>query len=280
MKIQPLFILITAACLACSCSTCIATKPESDKQEEAFQPVPRSDANSRLAHADLVEKAQKGGIDVYFEGDSITRRWGTCDELYKTFLENWNKNFFGWNAADFGWGGDSVENILWRLNNGELDGANPKIIVFMAGTNNVGNRSPEGVDDPRIAVVTRGIKAVLDVFTRKAPEAVVVLTGITPRNDNMAVMPIINKINENIAKFADGKKTRFVNINDKLADKNGKLYEGMTIPDRLHLDVKGYQVWADTLKPIFTELLGPPAAVDHAPPPTGDPSQRNRPAVK
>ncbi|HTT65024.1 MAG TPA: hypothetical protein VMG35_24405, partial [Bryobacteraceae bacterium] len=83
------------------------------------QPVPRTDQNSRIAHAQLLEKARKGGIDVYFEGDSITRRWGTSDPQYKHFLANWNKNFFGWNAADFGWGGDTVQNILWRLQNGE-----------------------------------------------------------------------------------------------------------------------------------------------------------------
>ena len=59
------------------------------------------------------------------------------------------------------------------------------------------------------------------------------------------------------------------------ADKDGKLFDGMTA-DKLHLTLKGYQVWADALKPIFRELLGPPAAVDRAPPPTGDPSVRAR----
>ena len=82
-------------------------------------------------------------------------------------------------------------------------------------------------------------------------------------------MPSINTINENIAKFADGKSIRYLNINDKLADKDGKLFDGMTV-DRLHLGVKGYQVWADALKPLLTELLGPPAKADNAPPPTGD----------
>jgi hypothetical protein len=48
----------------------------------------------------------------------------------------------------------------------------------------------------------------------------------------------------------------------------------MNAGDKLHPTVKGYQVWADALKPIFTELLGPPAQEDHAPPPTGDPSAR------
>jgi lysophospholipase L1-like esterase len=94
----------------------------------------------------------------------------------------------------------------------------------------------------------------------------------------MAVMPLINQINEKIAKLADGKRVRYVNINDRLADGEDRLLEGMANRDGLHLDVKGYQVWADALKPIFKELLGPPATEDHAPPPTGDPSASRRPA--
>ena len=246
----------------------------------ADQPTPRLDQNSRIAHTELLEKARKGGIDVYFVGDSITRRWGTSDEQYKKFLANWRQNFFGWNAANFGWGGDTIQNILWRLSNGELDNVNPKIIVVMAGTNNVGNRSPRGGEDPRVSDITRGIKALLDLCRRKAPNATIVLMGITPRNDNMAVMPVINKVNSHIAKFADGEKIRYVNINDKLTDKEGKFLEGMANRDGLHLDVRGYQVWADALKPIFTELLGPPAKEDHAPAPTGDPSIRKRPAAR
>ena len=250
------------------------------KQEAADEPSPRADRNSMLAHSELVEKAQQGRIDVYFEGDSITRRWGTSDEQYKHFLANWQENFFGWSAANFGWGGDRTQNILWRLNNGELDNVQPKIIVLLAGTNNVGNNSTQGIDDPRIKDITRGIKAILDVCRRKAPSATIVLMGIFPRNDNMLVMPIINEINRRIAKFGDGtksgKKIRYLNINDKLADNEGRLFEGMANKDGLHLDVKGYQVWADALKPVFTELLGPPAKEDHAPLPTGDPSVKNR----
>jgi lysophospholipase L1-like esterase len=236
----------------------------------ADQPSPRRDANSQLAHEQLLEKAKKGGIDIYFEGDSITRRWGTSDAQYKENLANGNSNFCGWNAADFGWGADRIENILWRLENGELDGVNPKIIVLLAGINNVGAWPG---DDAKVEDITRGIKAVLDICQKKAPDATIILTAIFPRNDNMAVIPTINKINDNLARFADGKKIRFLNVNDKLADKDGKLFDGMmNARDKLHPTVKGCQVWADGLKPIFTELLGPPAKTDHAPPPTGDPS--------
>jgi lysophospholipase L1-like esterase len=221
----------------------------------------------------LLEKAGKGGIGVYFEGDSITRRWGATD--YPALLANWRENFFGWNAANFGWGGDSTQNILWRLNNGELDGVHPKVIVLLAGTNNVGNTMPPGGDDAKAAAITRGLKAILDLMQTKAPEATIILTGILPRNDNIAVMSTINKVNDNLAKSADGKKVRFLNINNKLADSDGRLFDGVA-GDKLHLTVKGYQIWADALKPIFTELLGPPAKEDRAPPPTGDPSARRQ----
>jgi hypothetical protein len=44
----------------------------------------RADRNSHLAHQQLLAKAKSGGIDVYFLGDLITRRWGTLD--YPDFL--------------------------------------------------------------------------------------------------------------------------------------------------------------------------------------------------
>jgi lysophospholipase L1-like esterase len=240
---------------------------------QADRPVPRSDPNSQLAHQQLLAKTKAGRIDVYFEGDSIVRRWGATD--YPQLLENWKANFFGWNAADFGWGADRVENILWRLENGELDGVNPKVIVLLAGTNNVGNRAPPGGIDAAVGDVTRGIEAVVRVMRAKAPDAVIILTAIFPRNDNMDVMPEIDGINANLAKMADGRAIRYLNVNGQLADADGKLHEGMmNARDKLHPTAQGYQVWADALKPLLTELLGPPAKEDRAPAPTGDPSAR------
>jgi lysophospholipase L1-like esterase len=236
----------------------------------ADRAVARTDPNSRTAHAELVDKARRGRIDVFFVGDSITRRWGALD--YPEFLANWTQNFHGWNAANFGWGADYTQHILWRLENGELDGVNPKIIVVQAGTNNVGTVPG---DDAKVADIVRGIRAILDVCRAKAPAATLVLTGIFPRNDSPAVLPEIARINAQIARFADGRTIRYVDVNEKLADRNGTLFDGMST-DRLHLTLKGYQVWADALKPIFTEILGPPAPTDQAPPPTGDPSARGK----
>ena len=236
----------------------------------ADQPEPRTDANSRLAHEQLLAKAKQGRIDVYFVGDSITRRWGATD--YPDFLANWKKHFHGWNAGNFGWGADSTQHILWRLQNGELDGVNPKVIVILAGTNNVGRTPP---DDAKVAEITRGLEAIVATCRQKAPAATLVLTAIFPRNDNPAVVPGINRINANLARLADGKSIRFLNVNAQLADQDGTLFPGMA-GDKLHLSLKGYDVWAAGLKPILTELLGPPAATDRAPPPTGDPSAKKK----
>jgi lysophospholipase L1-like esterase len=237
----------------------------------ADQAVFRTDANSLVAHSQLIKKAKQGGIDVYFEGDSITRRWGATD--YPDLLANWKRNFFGWNAADFGWGGDRTQNILWRLENGELDGVNPKVVVLLAGANNVGSQSVPEQAREASDEITRGLQAILRVIQTKAPAATVIVMGIFPRNDNIASLPIIDSINHNLSKLADGQKIRYVSINEKLADSNGKLFDGMmNAKDKLHPTVKAYQVWADALKPVFTMLLGPPAATDRAPPPTGDPA--------
>lgn len=235
-------------------------------------PVPRTDANSLIAHAQLVDKAKKGGIDIYFEGDSITRRWGATD--YPQLLANWNRNFFGWNASDFGWGADRIQNILWRLNNGELDNVNPKVVVLQAGTNNIGSAFPAGTENEKVADITKGLQAVVKVIQTKAPETTLIITGIFPRNDNIAAWPVISQINGNLAKMADGRKVRYLDINAKLANAHGNLFEGMMNADKLHPAEKAYQIWADQLKPIFQEVLGPPGAQDHAPPPSGDPSAR------
>jgi lysophospholipase L1-like esterase len=245
-----------------------AQHPPDPAIARADRAAPRTDANSRTAHAQLLRKTKQGRIDVYFLGDSIVRRWGALD--YPDLLANWRQNFHGWNAANFGWGGDRTENILWRIENGELEGVHPQVIVLLAGTNNVGAQPR---DERTIREIARGVQRIVDVCRRAAPAATIVLTAIFPRHDNIAVMPTIARINQRLAALADGRRVRFLDINDRLVDSRGRLVDGVLDErDRLHPTLKGYQIWADALKPILRDRLGPPASIDLAPPPTGDPS--------
>jgi lysophospholipase L1-like esterase len=146
--------------------------------------------------------------------------------------------------------------------------------VLMAGTNNIGRSTPVGDAEARADEVARGVAAVVREIRQRAPKATLLITGITPRDDNLAVMPVVNGANQRIARLADGKAVRYININEQLAFPDGHLREGMA-NDGLHLTPKAYQVWADALKPALTELLGAPAVEDRAPAPTGDPSAKS-----
>lgn len=231
-------------------------------------PTPRADSNSKLAHEELVRKAQSGVIDVYFIGDSITRRWGALD--YPALLAHFKESFFGWNAANFAWGGDRVENMLWRLDNGELDGVTPKVFVVQGGTNNLGDFESA---DERVHAVAAGIAAIVDRCRRHAPGALVVVTGVFPRRDRPEWNASIAAINERLAALADGDHVRFSSINDELVDARGMLADAMS-DDGLHLSLPAYRIWADALRPLLAERLGAPAARDFAPPPTGNPAAR------
>jgi lysophospholipase L1-like esterase len=231
-------------------------------------PAPRTDENSRVAHEELVRKAGSGVIDIYFVGDSITRRWGAVD--YPELLANFTSNFFGWNAANFGWGGDRTQNILWRLDNGELPPAGPKIFVVQAGTNNLADFESA---DERVTAIAAGIEAIVERCRRHAPEALIVLTGVFPRRDRPEFNASIAAINAKLAAFGDEGRARYVDISERLVDSRGLLSEAMS-DDGLHLSLAAYQIWAEALKPILVERLGAALDVDVAPAPTGNPAAR------
>ena len=230
------------------------------------RPFPRTDANSHIAHQELLAKRDAGTIDAYFIGDSITRRWGALD--YPDLLAHWNASFRGWNAANFGWGGDRTENILWRLENGELRNVEPKVIVIQAGTNNVGG---EPGSAGRSRAIAAGVEAIVEFCREQAPDAEIILTGIFPRSEP-AVGDEIRSINRRLERYAGDRGIHFVDIGDALSA-GGVLRPEMS-NDGLHLSLAGYEVWAAALKPLLREILGPPAEIDSAPPPTGNPAAR------
>ncbi len=244
-------------------------------QKSGVLGTPRNDPNSKLAHQQLIEKTKQGKIDVYFVGDSITRRWGATD--YPKFLANWKQNFHGWNAANFGWGGDTTHNILWRMQSGELENVNPKVFVLQAGTNNLPWNG--AANDAKVSEVVNSIQALIELFQERSPDSRVILTAVFPRDQNAALNSTIQQINERLASLADGDRVRFVNINKQLTDDSGKLLPGMS-DDGLHFTEKSYQVWADALKPLLNEFVGAQATEDKAPPATGDPSARSQPSAK
>src|SRR3984957_15791827 len=108
--------------------------PATNDVNTAVIPTLRPSANNswEKRHEGFVKIAQQGGIDILFMGDSITDFWRNRGSNV------WNQCYAPRHAANFGISGDRTEHVLWRIDNGELDGIHPKVLVLLIGTNNIG----------------------------------------------------------------------------------------------------------------------------------------------
>ncbi len=192
-------------------------------------------------HESFVKIAKEGKTDLLFLGDSITAGWGGQKVI-------WDKEFGAYHPANFGIGGDRTQHVLWRIENGELDGIKPKATVLMIGTNNVGGDAPEAT--------AKGVTKIVETIRKKLPETKILLLAIFPRSEKTESVPRVKNqaVNDVIAKLADGKHVFFMDIGDKFLEADGTLTKEV-MPDLLHPGAKGYQIWADAIGPKLKELM-------------------------
>lgn len=201
-------------------------------------------ATWKKLHKEHLARTKKSGVDVMFLGDSITQGWG--DEGAKV----WKLRYEPLKAANYGIGGDTTREVLYRLDDGILDGIRPKAVVLLIGTNNFGLFGDSPAD------VAKGVDAVVASIRKKAPNAKVLLLGIFPR-DKAADTPFRKKIaeaNAAIAKLGDGKAVTYLDIGKTFLAADGTLPADV-MPDALHLSEKGYGLWADAIEEKLKDLL-------------------------
>jgi beta-glucosidase len=152
-----------------------------------------------------------------------------------------------------GFGGDRTENVLWRLQHGEVDGLAPKVAVLMFGTNNTGHRQ----EDPKTTAA--GIKRNIEELQKRLPDTKILLLAIFPRGEKPddKLRQINDKINTIIAGFADNQKVFFANLNQAFLQPDGTLSRDI-MPDLLHPNEKGYEIWAKAMAPELAKLLPAP----------------------
>lgn len=230
-------VMVLVVTLACACASLAspATTPASSSKPPWWP----------ARHAQKVEETKKGNIDIIFIGDSITQGWeGAGGDV-------WTKYYALRKAMNLGFNRDKTENVLWRLDNGEINGISPKLAVLLIGTNNTGLRKDKPQD------ITDGIKAICDSLLKKLPEIKILVMAILPRSEKPTDWERVNNdaANKLIAKLEDGKSILFMNINSKLLGVDGVLTADI-MPDRLHPSAKGYQIWAESIEPIVTKVLG------------------------
>ncbi len=198
-------------------------------------------AKDRNRHQDFLDRlAVDPNIGLLFLGDSITDFWPRRGE------SSWLK-FAPYQPADFGVSGDRTEHLLWRMTHGELDGIHPKVAVIMIGTNNAGRDAP--------GTTAAGIKKVVETVREKLPQTKILLLGVFPRDDHDAANRQKNvAVNEIISKLADGKAVHYLDIGKAFLDANGDLPKEV-MPDKLHPNAKGYEIWYEAMWPTLQEML-------------------------
>ena len=197
-------------------------------------------------HAEFLRRDAQGNIGLVFLGDSITEGW-----FWDHNSEIWDAHFGKYNPVDFGIGGDQTQHVLWRIDQGELDGISPKVLVLLIGTNNIGYPAAD---------ILRADEKIVAEIHQKLPITRLLLLAIFPRgadpNDpHVADMrEKIKFVNRGLAKLDDGDKTRFLDIGDKLMAPDGSLPKEI-MPDALHVNHQGYQIWADAMQPLLNEMM-------------------------
>jgi lysophospholipase L1-like esterase len=221
-----------------------ACAEEKKPAHSAVRPASRADNKGWMKrHEGFVARAKKGDVDVVFLGDSITHGWEGGGKAV------WKKTFEPLKAVNFGIGGDQTGHVLWRITEGkELEGISPKLFVIMIGTNNMGGNS-----DKEIA---EGNEAIVKELRRQKPDAKILVLGIFPRNRDPKnpVRAKVKATNARLAKLVDGKKVFYLDIGAKFLGEDEALPKEI-MPDALHLSPKGYQIWADAIKPTLEKLL-------------------------
>jgi beta-glucosidase len=193
----------------------------------------------------LADVKQLGkSAQVVFIGDSITEGWE------KSGVPVWDRYYKPLNGIALGFGGDRTENVLWRVQHGEVDGLAPKVAVLMFGTNNTGHRQ----EDPKTTAL--GIKRNIEELQQRLPDTKILLLAIFPRgekpDDNLR--RINEQVNAIIAGYADNQKVFFLDIGKAFLQADGTLSRDI-MPDLLHPNEKGYEIWAKAMAPTLQQLL-------------------------
>lgn len=240
----------------------LASLPAARSQTAA--PVEKVDASAALEKKDPTGRFQwmhlsflarsKAPMDVLFLGDSITEGWIRAPHI-------WDHYYGLLRPANFGSAGDRTQHVIWRLENGELDAAQPKVVVLMLGTNNSATHTG--------AEIAAADTKIVGLIRAKIPQAKVLLLAIFPRGarrDEQGVvteqavagaakaMEAIHTANAALAQLDDGKMVRYLDINAVFLGQDGKIPWSI-MPDQLHPNAAGYQLWAEAMQPLLREML-------------------------
>lgn len=244
------FLAFTVALAPAQTAAPKAPKPDASGAIEK----PDTTGRFRKMHESFLARGKSGPIGVLFIGDSITAGWTKAPHV-------WEHYYGKWQPANFGIGGDQTQHVIWRIENGELDGIAPKVAVLMLGTNNTRTHTA--------AEIAAADKKIVQMIRAKLPQTKVLVLAVFPRGprkekdgsikpevvaEAARQMDIINAVNAELAKLDDGRNVRFLDLNSVFVGQDGKIPFAI-MPDQLHPNAAGYQLWADAMHPTLTAMM-------------------------
>lgn len=213
--------------------------------------VPVSRDGRALPRQNLVlqrARDNQGPCDIVFIGDSITQGWEGNGKSV------WQKYYGGQKCLNFGAGGDRTEHVLWRFEQGQLDGLKPKVAVLMIGTNN-SNTNKDGSEHYSTMEILEGVQTVVKQIRERLPETKLLVLGIFPRGGTFNPQRgRLLQINQALAKLADGRMVHYLDFGSQLIEADGSIPREI-MPDHLHLSERGYEIWAGAVEGKLKEIL-------------------------
>jgi len=198
----------------------------------------------RNRHEEFMRRKSAGALGLLFLGDSITDWWP------KNGKDTWAK-FAPHNPANFGIAAMRTEGLLWNITNGELDGIKPKAVVILIGVNNL-LQCP----DEKPEWVAAGVRKVVDTVREKLPESKILLLAVFPARNpgDHPVRARLAEVNRLLPAIADGEDVQFLDIGKLFLAPDGTIRKDL-MPDGVHPNAKGYQVWFDAMNPVLSKMM-------------------------
>jgi len=229
----------------------------------AVVPVPKLENDSYdwwKRHSDVLNIKDSINPETILIGNSITHFWGGEPKLKNwdgtsripNGPKTWDSLFANRSVLNLGFGWDRTQNVLWRLDHGEIDGLHPRTVIINIGTNNTSETQNARMNTA--TEIVEGIRAICMRVRSKVPGAKIVLMSVFPREQSAAHPRriLINEINRNLEAFAKEQNITILNIGPKMLESDGTLSKEIA-PDFCHPTEKGYQIWADAIRSFVTE---------------------------
>ncbi|AKD54209.1 SGNH/GDSL hydrolase family protein [Spirosoma radiotolerans] len=193
-----------------------------------------------IRHRDMLARLKAKPPRIIFMGNSITHFWGGEPKASRiNGADSWNSVLEPLGAQNMGYGWDRIENVLWRVYHGELDGYKADQVVLMIGTNNLQLNTD--------AEIVAGLKFLIQAIKSRQPTAEVLMVGILPRRDGETR---VDTLNEAIAQMTTEANAAFVQPGFVFLQPNGKVDESL-FSDGLHPNAEGYRRLAGALRPYL-----------------------------